>query len=327
MATFNQPAIGPYNQKFAGLITMMRLPVAETPDGLDVALCGVPYDMGTFMRPGARSGPAQIREGSRLIRNMNPATKVAPFEMVQCADLGDAPVSPMNPQASQDKIVDYFTAMAAAGAHPLAAGGDHTIPLLILRGLKAGGILTEPLGVVQVDAHADVLQTEGGVFDGDEVNHATFIRLGVEEGLIDPKRSLQIGLRGSQYSADANDFAVDAGMRMIYQHEFDDIGTKAVIKEIRDLATGPMYLTIDIDGLDPSICPGTGYPEPGGLTTREMQMMLRGMQGIALIGADLCEVNAGLDPSGGTALVAAHLLFESLCVLAEAVARRKGRGI
>lgn len=325
MSTFNQPSIGPYSQKFAGLITMMRLPVAEGPEGLDVGLCGVPYDMGTFMRPGARSGPAQIREWSRFIRNVNPATHVAPFGMVQCADMGDAPVSPMNPQASQDKIVEYFTAMAVAGAYPLAAGGDHTIPLLILRGLKAGGILTEPVGVVQFDAHSDVLQTEGGVFDGEEVNHATFIRLGVEEGLIDPKRSIQIGLRGSQYSADANDFAVDAGMRMIYQHEFDEIGPKAVIQEIRSLATGPMYLTIDIDGLDPSICPGTGYPEPGGLNTREMQMILRGMQGVDLIGADLCEVNAGLDPSGGTALVAAHLMFESLCILAEAVARRKGR--
>jgi len=325
MTKYNQPAIGPYDQKFAGIATMMRLPHVPSPEGLDVAMCGVPYDMGTFMRPGARSGPAQIRDWSRFIRNVNPATGIAPFEMVQCADIGDAPVTPMNPQASQEKIVEYFAAMAAGGSFPLAAGGDHTIPLLILRGLKRGGILTEPVGIIQFDAHSDVLQSEGGVFDGDEVNHATFIRLGVEEGLIDPKRSIQIGLRGSQYSVDANDFAVDAGMRMIYQHEFDEIGPKAVIKEILDRASGPMYLTIDIDGLDPSICPGTGYPEPGGLSTREMQMILRGLQGIDVIGVDLCEVNAGLDPSGGTALVAAHLLFESLCVLAEAVARRKGR--
>jgi guanidinopropionase len=197
---------------------------------------------------------------------------------------------------------------------------------MVVRGLRDAGVLTQPIGLIQFDAHADVLMTDGGVFEGEETNHATFARLAIEEGVVDPKRSFQIGLRGSQYSLDANRFAADAGVRMIYQHEFDEIGPKQVIREIREAAAkGPMYLSIDVDGLDPSICPGTGYCEPGGLTMREMQMMLRGMQGIDLIGADVCEVSPMLDPSGNTALVAAHLLFEQLCILSEAVARRKGR--
>jgi guanidinopropionase len=263
---------------------------------------------------------------SRYIRNVNPATGVAPFELVQVADLGDAPVNPVNVQGTHRKVAEFFANIARAGAAPLTAGGDHTVPLMVLRGLRDAGVLTQPIGLIQFDAHADVLMTDGGVFEGEETNHATFARLAIEEGVVDPKRSFQIGLRGSQYSLDANRFAADAGVRMIYQHEFDEIGPKQVIREIREAAAkGPMYLSIDVDGLDPSICPGTGYCEPGGLTMREMQMMLRGMQGIDLIGADVCEVSPMLDPSGNTALVAAHLLFEQLCILSEAVARRKGR--
>jgi guanidinopropionase len=282
--------------------------------------------MGTFIRPGARLGPAQIRDMSRYIRNVTPATGVAPFELVQVADLGDAPVNPVNVQGTHRKVAEFYADIARAGAAPLTAGGDHTVPLMVLRGLRDAGVLTQPIGLIQFDAHADVLMTDGGVFEGEETNHATFARLAIEEGVVDPKRSFQIGLRGSQYSLDANRFAADAGVRMIYQHEFDEIGPKQVIREIREAAAkGPMYLSIDVDGLDPSICPGTGYCEPGGLTMREMQMMLRGMQGIDLIGADVCEVSPMLDPSGNTALVAAHLLFEQLCILSEAVARRKGR--
>ena len=326
MAKYNEPAIGTYNHKFAGICTMMRLPHVTSPEGLDVAIVGVPYDMGTFIRPGARLGPAQIRDMSRYIRNVNPATGVAPFELVQVADLGDAPVNPVNVQGTHRKVAEFFANIARAGAAPLTAGGDHTVPLMVLRGLRDAGVLTQPIGLIQFDAHADVLMTDGGVFEGEETNHATFARLAIEEGVVDPKRSFQIGLRGSQYSLDANRFAADAGVRMIYQHEFDEIGPKQVIREIREAAAkGPMYLSIDVDGLDPSICPGTGYCEPGGLTMREMQMMLRGMQGIDLIGADVCEVSPMLDPSGNTALVAAHLLFEQLCILSEAVARRKGR--
>ena len=326
MVKFNEPAISTYNHKFAGISTMMRLPHVTSPEGLDVAIVGVPYDQGTFIRPGARLGPAQIRDMSRFIRNVNPGTGASPFELAQVADLGDAPVNPVDVTGTHKKVTEYFADIARAGAAPLAVGGDHTVPLMVLRGLRDAGVLKEPVGLIQFDAHADVLLTDGGVFEGEETNHATFARLAVEEQVVDPKRSFQIGLRGSQYALDANRFAEEAGVRMIYQHEFDEIGPKQVIRELKEMAgKGPMYLSIDVDGLDPSICPGTGYPEPGGLTMREMQMMLRGLQGIDLIGSDVCEVSPMLDPTGNTALVAAHLLFEELCVLANAVARRKGR--
>jgi guanidinopropionase len=326
VATFNQPAIGTYDHKFSGIATMMRLPHVTDPAGLDVAIAGVPYDMGTFIRPGARFGPAQIRDMSRFIRKVNPATGIAPFDMCQVADLGDAPVNPVDPAGTHDKVAEYFAAIAAAGAVPLVAGGDHTVPLMVLRGLQQAGALAEPVGLIQIDAHADVLMTDGDVFEGEETNHATFARLAVEEGVVDPKRSVQIGLRGSQYSLDANRFAEDAGIAMIYQHQFEDLGPKAVVEEIRKRAgSGSMYFSIDIDGLDPSACPGTGYPEPGGLTMREVQQIVRGCQGLDFVGADVCEVSPPLDPSGMTALVGAHLLFEQLCLLAEATARRKGR--
>ena len=326
MSEYNQPAIGTYDHKFSGICTMMRLPHVGSPEGLDIAITGVPYDMGTFIRPGARFGPAQIRDMSRFIRTVNPATHVAPFDLCQVADLGDAPVNPVDVPGTHEKVAEFFAEIAAAGAAPLTAGGDHTVPLMVLRGLKRAGAITQPVGLVQIDAHADVLMTDGGVFEGEETNHATFARLAVEEGVVDPERSIQIGLRGTQYSADANRFAAEAGVRMIYQHEFDDLGPKAVVEEIRARAgDGPMYFSIDIDGLDPSECPGTGYPEPGGLTMREVQRIMRGCRGIDFIGADLCEVSPALDPTGNTALVGAHLMFEQLCLLAESTARRKGR--
>ena len=321
----NQPPIGPFQQRFAGIATLMRMPHQAGPEGLDIAMCGAPYDMGTFTRPGARLGPAQVREASRFLRNVNVATAVAPFELCQVADIGDAPVDPMNVQGSIDAITAYFREVAAAGAAPLVIGGDHTIPLMVLRGMREAGALAAPVALVQFDAHADVLET-GAVFAGQEVNHGTFGRLAIEEGLVDGSRSVQIGLRGSQYSMSANGFAERAGVRMIYQHEFEELGPKGAVAEIRARAgEGPVYLTIDIDGLDPSVCPGTGYPEPGGLTMREMQQMLRGMRGLDVVGADVCEVSPMLDPSGATALTAANLAFEELCLLAESAARRKGR--
>lgn len=326
MTKYNEPAIGTYNGKFSGIATMMRLPHVTDLEGLDIAFVGVPYDMGTFVRPGARSGPAQIRDMSRFIRNVNPATGAAPYTLCQVADIGDAPVNVVDVEGTIERITEFYADLARADVAPISAGGDHTIPLMILRGMKRAGTLTEPVGMVHVDAHADVLETKGGVFEGVEVNHATFMRLAIEEELVDPKRTVQIGLRGSQYTHDANDFAVDAGVRMIHQHLFEDLGPKKAVEGIRALlGDKPMYFTIDVDGLDPTVCPGTGFPEPGGLTMREMQQILRGCQGLNMIGGDVCEVSPALDQSGGTALVAANLMFEQLCILSESVAKRKGR--
>jgi guanidinopropionase len=321
-----QPPSDPYRPRFAGIATLMRMPHVPDATGLDIAMAGVPYDLGTWIRPGARTGPAQVREASRFIRTHHVATGVAPFELCQVADVGDAPIDPMDNTGSLAAMTEFFRGIAEAGAVPLVIGGDHTVPLLVLRGMRAGGGLPGKAALVQVDAHADVLQIGPG-FAGDEVNHGTFARLAIEEGLVDPARSVQIGLRGSQYGAATNAFAADAGVRQIYQHEFDDLGPDGAVAEIRALAgDGPVYLTIDVDGLDPTACPGTGYPEPGGLTVRELQRLLRGMRGLDVVGADVCEVAPALDPSGGTALVAANLAFEELCLLAESVVRRRGTG-
>jgi guanidinopropionase len=326
MSQFNQPDVSAYRMRFSQVATMMRLPLADRYDDLDIAFVGVPFDSGTYIRPGARLGPAQIREMSRFLRNAHPATGVEPFKLCQVADVGDAPVNTINVEGSLAAITDFFAELARHGVAPLALGGDHTIPLLILDGMKAGGALDGPVGFIQIDAHADVLTPDSDVFDGLEINHGTFVRLAIEKGLVDPARSVQLGLRGSQYTPNANDFAADAGVRMIYQHEFDELGVAAAVAEIRRVVgDGPVYLTIDVDGLDPSICPGTGYPEPGGLTMRETQGLLRGLRGLDLVGGDVSEVSPPFDPSGMTALTAAHLLFEMLCLVAEPVARKKGR--
>jgi guanidinopropionase len=326
MGRFNQPDVSTYRMRFSQIATMMRLPLVDRYDDLDVAFVGVPFDSGTFIRPGARLGPAQIREMSRFLRNSHPATQVQPFALCQVADVGDAPVNTLNVEGSLTAISGFFAKLARNGVTPLAMGGDHTIPLLILEGMRAAGVPAGPVGLIQIDAHADVLTPDHDVFDGLEVNHGTFARLAIERGLVDPARSAQLGLRGSQYAPDANRFAADAGVRMIYQHEFDDLGVAATVGEIRRVAgDGPVYLTIDVDGLDPSICPGTGYPEPGGLTMRETQGILRGLRGLDLVGGDVSEVAPPFDPSGMTALTAAHLLFEMLCLVAEPVARKKGR--
>jgi guanidinopropionase len=325
MNEFNQPDVGPYRQRFSQISTMMRLPHVEDADGLDIAFVGVPFDMGIFFRPGARSGPSQIREMSRMLRAVHTANNVAPFDLCQVADLGDAPVNPMNYDGTIERITDFFADLANRGVTPLAMGGDHTIPVPILRGLKKGGAIDAPVGMIHVDAHADVLQT-GPAFDGNAVNHGTFVRLAIEEGLVDPKRTVQIGLRGTQYTADANDFAVEAGCRMIYQHEFDALGVNAVIEEVRRvIGDGPVYFTIDVDGLDPTCCPGTGHPEPGGIDMREMNAIMRGCRGIDMIGGDVSEVSPPLDVSGMTALNAAHLLFDMLCLTAEAITARRAR--
>jgi guanidinopropionase len=323
--THNQPPADPYQPRFGGIATLMRMPHVTEPAGLEVAMAGVPYDLGTWIRPGARLGPAQVRDASRFLRNVNVATGVAPFDLCQIADVGDAPVDPMDNDGSIAAITAFFRRVAEAGAAPLVIGGDHTVPMMVLRGMREGGTLPQPAGLLQIDAHADVLQSAPG-FSGHELNHGNFARFAIEEGLVDGARSVQIGLRGTQYGMDANAFATDAGVRQIYQHEFEDLGPDGTLAEIRRrVGDGPVYLTIDVDGLDPTVCPGTGYPEPGGLTVRELQRMLRGMRGIDVVGADVCEVAPMLDPAGGTALVAAHLAFEALCLVAESEARRRGR--
>jgi guanidinopropionase len=302
--------------RFAGVATFMRLPVEHDFGKIDIALAGVPWDGGTTNRAGARHGPREIRNMSSLIRRINHASGIAPFALCRVADVGDAPVNPISVPDSLDRIQGFYERIAAAGAVPLSAGGDHLVTLPILRAIAAN----RPVGMVHFDAHSD---TQDSYFGGERYTHGTPFRRAVEEGLLDPKRVIQIGIRGSMFDAHDLDFARESGIRIVTIEEFYDLGIDAVIAEARRIAgDGPTYVSFDVDGLDPVYAPGTGTPEIGGFTTHEAQRMIRGLQGLDLIGGDMVEVSPPFDPSGNTALVGATMMFEILCVLAEARSRR-----
>jgi guanidinopropionase len=302
--------------RFAGLSTFMRLPYFESVKGLDIALLGVPFDLGTTNRPGTRHGPRQVREMSSFIRKMNPKSFIAPFDICNVADCGDAPINPMNLEDSLKRIENFYNSVAKENVMPLSCGGDHLMTLPILRGLKQ----KEPFGLIQFDAHSDTFDS----FFGEKYTHGTGFRHAIEEGIIDPKRMVQIGLRGAIYTQDDMGFAKDAGVRMIDIDEFCDLGPQGVIEVIRSVVKdSPTYLSFDVDALDPTFAPGTGTPEVGGISTREAITILRGLRGINYIGGDVVEVSPPFDPSGNTALVGATLMFEILCLLAESRSQRK----
>jgi len=297
--------------RFAEFATFMRTPRVNNPAEVDIALVGVPFDLGTNFRTGARQGPAQIREMSRIIRRVNATSRIAPFRLCNVADMGDTPINPFDLLGSVDLIAEFFRTLADHGVTPIAAGGDHTITLPILRGLYRG----TPFSVVHFDAHADTLDT----LLGTKINHATPFRRLVEEKIIDPKRTIQIGLRGTRFGDDDIQYGYDVGMHIVTMDDFEEMGRQAVVAEARRVCgEGPTYITFDIDGLDPVYCIGTGVPEPGGLSMRDAQVIIRGLQGLDLVGGDVCEVLPLADPSGHTALNAANLMFEMLCVIADA---------
>lgn len=313
-----QPLDSAYVPRFAAIATFMRTPAVEIAASLDIALVGVPFDLGTTFRNGARQGPAQIREMSRLIRQVNPTNGIAPFRLCNVGDVGDAPVNPLDLMGSIASIARFFGKIREAGAAPISAGGDHTITYPILQGIAKDG----PVGVIHFDAHGDTLDE----LLGNKVNHGTPFRRAVEEGLIEPRRMIQIGLRGTRYGDDDLRYGQDVGMRIVTMDDYETMGRAKVIEEIRKtVGPGPTYITFDIDGLDPVYAIGTGVPEPGGLSMRDSQVILRSLVGLDIIGGDVCEVSPPLDPTGHTALNAANLMFEMLCVTADAVARKKKR--
>ena len=303
--------------RFAGHSTFMRLPVVSDPRQLDIAIVGVPWDGGTTNRPGPRHGPRQVREMSRLIKRVPSVTKVSPYELCRVADFGDAPVNPIDLDRSLESIQAFFARIVEARAIPLAIGGDHLSSLPILRAVGK----KRPLGMIHFDAHSDTVDT---YFGGLKYTHGTPFRRAIEEGLLEPHRVVQIGIRGSTYSADERDWPLQQGIRIISIEEFEDMGIEAAIREARRIVgEEPAYVSFDIDALDPAYAPGTGTPEFAGLTSREVIRMLRGLRNLNLVGADVVEVSPPFDPSGGTALAAANITFELLCLLAEAVAKRK----
>jgi len=294
--------------RFAGLPSFMRLPVLEDPSLVDVAFVGVPFDGGTTNRAGARHGPREMRNQSSLIRRIN-ANGVSPYDKLRVADLGDCPVNPIDLMDSLAKIERFFRSIAAGGAIPIAAGGDHLITLPILRALAK-----TPLGLIHFDSHSD---TNDKYFGENLYTHGTPFRRAVEENLLDPKRCVQIAIRGSYYHETDFDFARECGFRIITMEAVMDRGIEDVMAEARAIVgVLPCYVSFDIDCLDPAFAPGTGTPEIGGLTTREAQRALRLLRGCRIAGADVVEVAPPFDPSGLTALTGATMMFELLCAVA-----------
>jgi guanidinobutyrase len=305
----NQPLGGNQMPRFGGLATMMRLPPAASPDGLDAAFVGVPLDIGTSHRPGARFGPRQIRAESALLRPYNMATGAAPFDALQVADLGDVPVNTYSIEKSLAIIESFYDRVLAAGCVPLTLGGDHTIALPILRAVARHH---GPVALVHVDAHADV----NDAMFGERIAHGTPFRRAVEEGLLRCDRVWQIGLRGTGYAADDFDWPRGQGFRVVQAHELWYRSLAPLMVEVRAaIGDTPCYLSFDIDGIDPAFAGGTGTPEVGGLTVPQALEIIRGCRGLKLVGADLVEVAPPYDPSGNTALLGASLLYEMLCVL------------
>jgi guanidinobutyrase len=306
---FNQPLGGNQMPRFAGPATMMRLPAKDSAAGLDACFVGVPMDIGTSNRSGTRFGPRQIRAESALLRPYNMATRAAPFDSLQVADIGDVPTNPYSLEKSVAIIEAAFAVILGEGCRPLTLGGDHTLTLPILRAMaKRHGAV----GLIHVDAHADINEA----MFGERIAHGTPFRRAVEEGLLDTGRVVQIGLRGTGYADDDFDWPRAQGFRVVPAEDCWHRTLAPLMAEVREqVGGGPVYLSFDIDSLDPAFAPGTGTPEIGGLSTMQALEIVRGCAGLDLIGADLVEVSPPYDPSGNTALVAANLLFEMLCVL------------
>ncbi len=310
MSDFNQPLSGNDMPRFGGTPTMFRLPFAAPETAIDVAIVGVPLDIGTSNRVGTRYGPRQIRFESVLVRPYGMATGAAPFDSFQIADTGDVAVNPYNLLKSVDIIEDHFRRLITQASVTVALGGDHTVTLPILRALAAHH---GPIALIHVDAHADI----NDEMFGERITHGTIFRRAIEEGLIAAKKMYQIGLRATGYSAEDFDWGRAQGVTVISAEQCWYNSLAPIMDRIRNALGSeyPVYLSFDIDGLDPSAAPGTGTPEPGGLTSSQGLEIIRGCFGINLIGCDLVEVSPPYDPTGNTALLASNLVFEMLCAL------------
>jgi len=315
-ADFFQPISGFDLPRYAGVPTFMRLPLLdlndERTDQVDIGIVGVPWDGGTTNRPGTRHGPRQLRDLSTMIRRIHPTLGTRPFEERNVADLGDSPVNPADVADALERITGFYAKLKSRGITPLSAGGDHLVSYPILKALAADG----PVGMIHFDAHTDLFDS---YFGGFKYTHGTPFRRAIEDGYLDPKRVVQIGIRGTMYDDEDIEWGLAQGVRIIRIEELDDRGVGDVMAEARAIAGElPTYISFDIDGIDPAFAPGTGTPEIGGFSTREAQRMVRLLDGLNVIGADLVEVSPPFDTSGGTAWVGVSIMFELLCILARA---------
>lgn len=295
--------------RYAGFATFALLPRIEEVARADVAVVGIPFDTGVSYRPGARFGPAHIRESSRLLRPYNPVQDTSPFARMQVADAGDIAVNPFSIDDAVREIEERADELTAGGARLLTLGGDHTIALPLLRSTaKRHG----PVAVVHFDAHLDTWDT---YFDA-PITHGTPFRRASEEGLLDRTGCLHIGIRGPLY--DRDDLADDdrLGFAVIGSHEVERAGMAVALQRMHDrLGDRPVYVSVDIDVLDPAHAPGTGTPEAGGLTSRELLGILRGLAGHPVAGADVVEVSPAYDHAEMTSVAAAHVCFELLALM------------
>jgi agmatinase len=310
----DQSPVGPVDAtqvpRFAGPATFARLPTLDSVGRADVALVGVPFDAGVSYRPGARFGPAHIRQSSRLLRPYNPAQDVSPFATQQVADAGDIAANPFDIQDAIRAIEAGADQLLGRADRLLTLGGDHTIALPLLRAVhKRHG----PVAVLHFDAHLDTWDT----YFGEPYTHGTPFRRASEEGLIDSGRSLHVGIRGPLYAAGDLADTEALGYRVIACTDYDRLGLDGVITAMRErLDVGPVYVSVDIDVVDPGMAPGTGTPEAGGLTSRELLATLRGLAGLDVIGADVVEVAPAYDHAEVTGIAASHVAYDLLSVMA-----------
>lgn len=315
-SNFNQPVGGNEMPRFAGIASMFRLPTQENAEGVDVGIVGVPLDIGTSNRNGTRFGPRQIRTESVLVRPYSMATRSAPFDSFQVADLGDVALNPYDLTKCIAIIEKHYEDLLKYDIKPVSMGGDHTISLPILREIaKKHG----PVALVHVDAHTDINDT----MFGEKIAHGTIFRRAIEENLVDPHKMIQIGVRATGYTAEDFDWARNQGVQVVQAEECWYKSLAPLMDEFREKVGNetPAYLSFDIDGLDPSVAPGTGTPEPGGLTGAQGLEIIRGCYGLNLVGCDLVEVSPPYDTSGNTSLLAANLIFEMLCSLPGCIRR------
>ncbi|CUJ83412.1 Guanidinobutyrase [Shimia thalassica] len=316
--SFFEPVSGFDLPRFAGVPTFMRLPHVPLDDPrlaeVQVGLIGTPWDSGTTNRPGPRHGPRQLRDMSTMIRAQNGATLVRPFEMVNCADLGDVAPNPADLMASMDRITAFYDEILAAGIVPLTGGGDHLCSLPILRALGRN----TPLGMIHFDSHTDLFDS---YFGGTKFTHGTPFRRAIEEGLLDPQKVIQIGIRGTAYDSEDRDFAAAVGVTIIPIEEFHARGPEDVMVQARELVgETPTYVSYDIDFVDPAFAPGTGTPEVGGPNSYQAMLVARLLKGVNIVGADLVEVSPPFDAAGGTAYLGVSIMFEMLCNIATNIA-------
>lgn len=314
MDPFFQPVSGMDLPRFAGVASFMRLPVVG-PDhprrgDVEIGLIGLPWDGGTSNRPGARHGPRALRDASTMIRAQHPVTGLRPFEARRVADLGDVGPNPVDTGDTLARIEAAIAGLRAAGIRPLSVGGDHLCTLPVLRGLAKD----RPLGLIHFDSHTDLYPA---YFGGTALTHGNPFRIAVEEGLLDPKRCIQIGIRGTCYDSVDIDFAKANGIRIVRIEELFARGIPDVMAEARAIAgSGETYVSYDIDFIDPAFAPGTGTPEVGGPNSFQALEVVRGLAGVSIAGADLVEVSPPFDVGGLTSWLGASVLFELLCAMA-----------